>query len=172
MYKVGQVVKQGQQLGNMGTKGNATGVHVHFQGAQTSSTTWIKNAYGIYYFPNGEKDIDELCYMDDTNIMNCPTLKPIYVPKEQPKPAIPTTSETDTLKKEIEELEKRLSEKEKNIGDLTSKNTELTNTMISKDKEIETLKNELENSPELIFESPKSDYYAVKLNENEKLYLK
>ena len=169
--KVGQVVKQGEQLGNMGTKGNATGVHVHFQGAQTSSTTWIKNAYGIYYFPNGEKDIDELCYMDDTNIMNCPTLKPIYVPKEQPKPVIPTTSETDTLKKEIEELKKQLSEKEKNIVDLTSKNAELTNTIISKDKEIETLKNELENSPELIFESPKSDYYAIKLNESEKLYL-
>ena len=62
-------------------------------------------------------------------------------------------------------MKKQLSEKEKNIGDLTSKNTELT-------KEIETLKNELENIPELIFESPKSDYYAIKLNENEKLYLK
>ena len=68
-------------------------------------------------------------------------------------------------------MKKQLSEKEKNIGDLTSKNTELTNTIISKDKEIETLKNELENSPELIFESPKSDYYAIKLNKSEKLYL-
>ena len=75
---VGQVVPQGNQLGNMGTKGNATGVHVHFQGAQTSSDAWVKNSYGIYYFPSGERDLDQLCYMDDTNIMNHTFHKPVY----------------------------------------------------------------------------------------------
>lgn len=168
----GLVIPQGNQLGNMGTKGNATGVHVHFQGAQTSNTAWVKNSYGIYYFPNGEKDIDELCYMDDTNIMNCPTLKPIYVPKEQPKPTTPAISETDILKKEIEELKKQLSEKENIINNLTSGSAELTNTIISKEEEIQTLKNELENSPKLIFESPKADYYAIRLNKGKKLYLR
>lgn len=83
----GLVVSQGSQLGNMGTKGNATGVHVHFQGAETADTTWTKNSYGIYYFPHGEKDIDELCFFDDTNIMNCPSLRPIYISSLNPTPA-------------------------------------------------------------------------------------
>lgn len=84
--KIGMVVPQGNQLGNMGTKGNATGVHVHFQGAETADTSWVKNSYEIYHFPNGEKDIDELCYFDDTNIMNCPSLKPIYTSSLNPTP--------------------------------------------------------------------------------------
>ena len=39
--KVGQVVKQGQQLGNMGNKGfsNMTGVHCHIEVSQSSHTT-------------------------------------------------------------------------------------------------------------------------------------
>lgn len=67
--KVGMVVPQGNQLGNMGTKGNATGVHLHFQTAQTSSTKWYKNNYGIYRFDN-EVDIDDVCFVDNTNILN------------------------------------------------------------------------------------------------------
>ena len=66
--KVGMVVPQGNQLGNMGTKGNATGVHLHFQTAQTSSTKWYKNNYGIYRFEN-EVDIDDVCFVDNTNIL-------------------------------------------------------------------------------------------------------
>ena len=100
---VGQVVPQGNQLGNMGTKGNATGVHVHFQGAQTSSDAWVKNSYGIYYFPSGEKDLDQLCYMDDTNIMNCPTLEPVYVNNSEEETKIyGTTVARDKTKNQIE----------------------------------------------------------------------
>ena len=86
--------------------------------------------------------------------------KPVETPKQDE-----TTTKIDKLNNTINSLKKELSEKEEIINKLTSKNIELT-------KEIETLKNELENNPELIFESPKSDYYAVKLNKNEKLYLK
>ncbi len=66
--KIGQVVEQGQQLGNMGTKGNATGVHCHIEVSQSSDTSWIKNQYGIYHF-NNEYDLDDCYFVDNTNII-------------------------------------------------------------------------------------------------------
>lgn len=76
--KEGQIVKQGVQLGNMGVKGNSTGVHCHIQISLGSNTTWRKNKYGIYMFSN-ERDLDEVCFFDNTNIMNKKDLlKPKY----------------------------------------------------------------------------------------------
>lgn len=66
---VGQVVEQGSQLGNMGTKGNATGVHCHIQTEQGSDTSWYKNKYGNYQF-NNEVDLDDMYFVDNTNILN------------------------------------------------------------------------------------------------------
>nr|DAW65141.1 MAG TPA: Morphogenesis protein 1 hydrolase [Caudoviricetes sp.] len=65
----GQVVKQGVQLGNMGKKGNATGVHCHIECTQSRNTNWTKNNYGIYSFDN-ETDLDNMCFMDNTNIID------------------------------------------------------------------------------------------------------
>lgn len=65
---VGQVVEQGDQLGSMGTKGNATGVHCHIQVSQSSDTTWTMNKYGIYSF-NNEYDLDDCYFTDYTNIL-------------------------------------------------------------------------------------------------------
>ena len=48
----GLVVPQGNKLGNMGTKGNATGVHCHIECSQGNDTSWYKNKYGIYMFNN------------------------------------------------------------------------------------------------------------------------
>lgn len=67
--KVGQIVKQGSQLGNMGTKGNATGVHCHIEVSQSADTSWTKNKYGIYHF-NNEYDLDDCYFVDNTNILN------------------------------------------------------------------------------------------------------
>lgn len=68
--KVGQVVKQGQQLGNMGNKGfsNMTGVHCHIEVSQSSDTTWKLNKYGNYMF-NNEYDLDSCYFVDNTNII-------------------------------------------------------------------------------------------------------
>jgi hypothetical protein len=66
--KVGQVVRQGEQLGNMGNKGNATGVHCHIQVSQSNDTSWYKNSYGIYKF-NHEYDLDDCYFVDNTNII-------------------------------------------------------------------------------------------------------
>lgn len=161
----GLVVPQGNQLGNMGTKGNATGVHVHFQGAETSDTTWIKNSYDIYYFPSGEKDIDELCFMDDTNIMNCPTLKPKYTSslvKQQP---------AETPKKDDTDV--KIAELNKTITQLQNEVESLKNELNKTNDELSKCKTELSNVPDVkfIFESPKLDYYAIKLEEKERLYI-
>lgn len=66
---VGQVVEQGVQLGNMGDKGNATGVHCHIQIEQGKDIAWYKNSYDIYQF-NNEVDLDECYFVDNTNILN------------------------------------------------------------------------------------------------------
>lgn len=66
--KIGMVVSQGNQLGNMGTKGNATGVHCHIEVSQSSDTGWTKNQYGIYHF-NNEYDLDDCYFVDNTNII-------------------------------------------------------------------------------------------------------
>lgn len=65
---IGQVVKQGSQLGNMGTKGYATGVHCHIQISQSNDEAWYKNKYGIYQF-NNEYDTDDCYFVDNTYIL-------------------------------------------------------------------------------------------------------
>ena len=67
--KPSQVVSQGDQLGNMGTKGNATGVHCHIEVSQSSDTSWTKNNYGVWHF-NNEYDLDDCYFVDNTNIIN------------------------------------------------------------------------------------------------------
>lgn len=65
----GLVVPQGNQLGNMGTKGNATGVHCHIECSQSADTSWVKNSYGNWCFKT-EVDPENVFFMDNTNIIN------------------------------------------------------------------------------------------------------
>ena len=65
----GLIIPQGYQLGNMGTKGNATGVHCHIEITQSDSTEWIQNQYGNWCFPS-EVDPEDVFFMNDTNILN------------------------------------------------------------------------------------------------------
>lgn len=65
----GLVVPQGNQLGNMGTKGNVTGVHCHIECSQSADTSWIKNGYGNWCFRT-EVDPEDVFFMDNTNIIN------------------------------------------------------------------------------------------------------
>ena len=61
-------VSQGSQIGNMGTKGYATGVHCHIEISQSADTSWFKNQYGNYMF-NNEYDTDDSYFVDNTNII-------------------------------------------------------------------------------------------------------
>lgn len=69
--KPGMRIEQGTQLGNMGTKGNATGVHCHIEIAQHKYdlSNWKQNQYGIWCFPD-ETDTDDCYFVDNTNIIN------------------------------------------------------------------------------------------------------
>ena len=68
--RVGEIVEQGSQLGNMGRKGysNMTGIHCHIEVSQSCDTTWFKNQQGNYHF-NHEYDLDDCYFVDNTNII-------------------------------------------------------------------------------------------------------
>lgn len=173
--KAGLVVPQGNQLGNMGTKGNATGVHCHIEISQSKTTSWTKNKYGIYCFPN-EYDTDASYFMDGTNILNGMGGSWKYlkdVPVEEPKPVV------DEDKVKIAELEKELNSKKEEIKLLNARVEELEFQLSQAnavqevlEKENDKLKEQLEDQPELIFTTPRTDYYAIRLEEQQKLYLK
>ena len=65
---VGQVIPQGVQIGNMGDKGNATGVHCHIEISQSDDSSFYKNGYGVYTL-NNEYDTDDSYFVDNTNII-------------------------------------------------------------------------------------------------------
>lgn len=65
---IGQVVNQGQQLGNMGNAGNAKGIHAHIEVGRGIQTTWIPNKYGVYCIPN-QIPLEKVFFMDNTNIL-------------------------------------------------------------------------------------------------------
>lgn len=98
-----------------------------------------------------------------------------WLPKKEKPVEQPKTDATDTkineLNATIEILNKQLSEKDEIINNLTSGTAELTNKIIDQDKIIKELKENLANTPKFIFESNKLDYYAIKLDEKEKLYI-
>ena len=66
---LGLIVPQGNQLGNMGTKGIATCVHCHIECSESDSTSWTRNSYGNYCF-NSEVDPEDVFFMDETNILH------------------------------------------------------------------------------------------------------
>lgn len=66
---VGMVIKQGQQLGNMGDAGKASGVHLHIEFTQSANGNMAYNSYGIYTFTATESYVDDTFYVDDTNII-------------------------------------------------------------------------------------------------------
>lgn len=71
---VGMKRKQGEIFYQMGDKGFATGVHTHFEVSYGKSERWYKNKYGVWNFDN-ELDINECCFIDNTNVLNGNGLK-------------------------------------------------------------------------------------------------
>ena len=76
-YSKGYIARQGEQIANMGTAGNATGVHTHIQISQSKDTTWKQVAtyifgnakYPVYGF-NDEYSVDKCWFIDGTNVIN------------------------------------------------------------------------------------------------------
>ena len=176
--KVGQIVKQGQQLGNMGNKagngGVSTGVHTHIEIAQNKYTisNWQKNSHGIYCFPK-EVDTDSCYFMDGTNILNGMGGNWKYlkdVPVEEPKPVVDEDKvKIQELEKQVEELTKTIVSKDYVIENLKQHSKTLENRIVEVTTERDKLKQE---QPTLIFTAKRSDKYIINLYKDEKLYIK
>lgn len=71
--KIGQEIKQGEKLGDVGNYGNVTGIHSHFMcgvgewtKGDTIPTTTNKNGNTIFYMPNAI-DLDDMFYINGIN---------------------------------------------------------------------------------------------------------
>lgn len=85
--KVGQVIKQGQRFYEEGTKGNASGNHVHIECAKGkfTGTGWHQNSAGYWSINNGKK-VDECLWIDDSyKLMNTGGYKFRNVKDAEPK---------------------------------------------------------------------------------------
>ena len=98
------------------------------------------------------------------------------LPKKE-KPTEPPVVDEDKVK--IEELEKELNSKKEEIKLLNARIEELEFQLSQAnavqevlEKENNTLKEQLKDQPTLIFTSPNTDYYAIRLEEKQQLYLK
>lgn len=70
-HKVGDVIKQGENLCAEGTSGNATGNHCHLEvGKGEYVGTWYKNSNGVYMLYNAVKPNEYLCVPDNYVIQN------------------------------------------------------------------------------------------------------
>lgn len=238
---VGKVINQGEVFYQEGTKGNATGNHLHFECAKGKFTKsgWYEDASGYWSIINGKLATDCLWIDDTYNIINTrgysfkkvqtkvgkPVARNEYVdqvnvfdtttilrarktpngevlgymnsgiynllerkakgdyewlkveenvwfansgdwcevlPRKE-QPVEPPVVDEDKVK--IEELEKRIEELEFQLSQAKAVQEVV-------DKENDKLKEQLENQPELIFTTPRTDYYAIRLEEQQKLYLK
>lgn len=163
----GLIVPQGNQLGNMGVKGNATGVHCHIEFSQSDDTSWYKNQYGNYMF-NYEFDPEDVWFMDNTNVISgngkWKYLKdvPVYEPAPTPVPLPePTPIEPDIT----EELQKRIEELEYQVSQLNAVQEVL-------EKENAELKEQLAEQPTLLFTCESDCTIKYKMLKGEKLYTK
>lgn len=164
--KVGMIVPQGNQLGNMGEKGVSDGVHCHIQVSQSNDTTWKRissfvwegKTHYIYGF-NNEYDLDACYFVDDTNILNGmggTWLKTSDVPVEEPKPVV------DEDKEKIKELEKQVTE-------LQEQNKTLENRIAEITAERDKLK---EEQPKEIYTCTKDCICQINMFEGEQLFIR
>lgn len=152
--KEGQIIKQGERFYEEGTKGQATGNHIHLEVAKGkfTGTGWHKNNAGYWSINNGKK-VDECLFIDDSykildtagyNFKNVKSLE--------------SNSKEKELQNRITELEFQLS----------------NNKMVQEDleKEIVLLKQQLANQPRKIFTSKQDKYYKIYLYKDEELFVR
>lgn len=238
---VGKVINQGEVFYQEGTKGNATGNHLHFECAKGKFTRsgWYQDASGYWSIINGKLATDCLWIDDTYNIINTrgysfkkvqtkvgkPVARNEYVdqvnvfdtttilrarkapngevlgymnsgiynllerkaegdyewlkveenvwfansgdwcevlPRKE-QPVEPPVVDEDKVK--IEELEKRIEELEFQLSQAKAVQDVI-------EKENDKLKEQLEDQPTLVFTSPNTDYYAIRLETEDELYMK
>lgn len=104
---VGQTIKQGNQIGNLGNLGNATGVHCHIEVGIGSNLELIQlnNVYETWTFPiDKEIEFEEAFFLDNTNILHGYG-NWIYLNKTNTSDQIEDMSDTDETKEEDKKTE-------------------------------------------------------------------
>lgn len=150
---VGKVISRGERFYEEGTKGNASGNHVHMECGKGKFTGsgWHKNSAGYWSINNGKNPTECLWIDDSIKILNSNGYnfkrieKPIIIPDEE-KPV------------------------EKPPVDENTNNTSDNNTSDNTNTDTDNNEN-LEVKPKLIFTCKSDDIYAIELKKGQKLYL-
>ena len=155
---VGQKLQQGEQLGNMGDLGYATGVHTHIEVAIGSKVGMVRldNKYQPWTFKiPAEIEFEEAFFMDNTNIIRGKALWKFL-------------DDIKVIEEQEEQEEQEEGSNDKNNYEQMYK--EQLNINYNLKKELTTC---YENSKlDLLAKINKDGFYGIKLKQGEELYLK
>lgn len=150
---VGKVINKGERFYEEGTKGNASGNHVHIECGKGKFTGsgWHLNSAGYWSINNGKNPTECLWIDDSIKILNSYgyTFKKI-----EEEMVVSTEDDTSILEELVEEEFTDTDINHTNNSDIISQNTS-----------IEVAK------PKLIFTCKSNDIYAIELKVGQKLYL-
>ena len=159
---VGKVINRGERFYEEGTKGNASGNHVHMECGRGKFTGsgWHQNSAGYWSINNGKNPTDCLWIDDSITVLNNYgyTFKRIEPEVVSPSEDIPVDDDTPVVEEPVIE-----EPTDTDIND--SDNSDTTNTDTSVDSGNEVVK------PKLIFTCKSDDIYAIELKAGQKLYL-
>ena len=158
---VGKVINRGERFYEEGTKGNASGNHVHMECGRGKFTGsgWHQNSAGYWSINNGKNPTECLWIDDSITILNdngytFKRIEPEVVVPDTPAEDIPIEDDTPVVEEPVKE--------EPNDTDINdSDNSDTTNTDTSA----------MVVKPKLIFTCKSDDIYAIELKAGQKLYL-
>lgn len=151
---VGKVINRGERFYEEGTKGNASGNHVHMECGKGKFTGsgWHQNSAGYWSINNGKNPTECLWVDDSIKILssNGYTFKKIESEVVN-KPVV----ETPVVSTPVEDtnVSTDITDSKEEIADNNSTNTDT------------------EVKPKLIFTCKSDDIYAIELKKGQKLYL-
>ena len=153
---VGKVINKGERFYEEGTKGNASGNHVHMECGRGKFTGsgWHLNSAGYWSINNGKNPTECLWIDDSITVLNSNGYTFKRIEPEVTVPDVPTDDKTSVVEDPTD-------------TDVTdSDNSDTSNTDINvDDNTTEVVK------PKLIFTCKSDDTYAIELKAGQKLYL-
>ena len=158
---VGKVINRGERFYEEGTKGNASGNHVHMECGRGKFTGsgWHQNSAGYWSINNGKNPTECLWIDDSITILNdngytFKRIEPEVSVPDIPIEDIPVEDDTPVVEEPVIE-----EPTDTDVGN--SDNSDTTNT----DTSVDVVK------PKLIFTCKSDDIYAIELKAGQKLYL-
>ena len=150
---VGKVINRGERFYEEGTKGNASGNHVHMECGKGKFTGsgWHLNSAGYWSINNGKNPTECLWIDDSITVLDSYGYTFKKIEPEVVVPDTPVEEETPIVE---EPTDSELSD-----------NSDTPNTDTSVDNNTDVVK------PKLIFTCKSDDIYAIELKAGQKLYL-